>query len=62
MQLITAKNLAALMLVFTTPYFIYGEYFFYACLCFSVGNYMLFKSFTSIHKQFNTAFVTQAKK
>lgn len=62
MQLITAKNLAALILLLMTPDFIYGEYYFYACLCFSFGNYILFNCLTSMHKPFSTTLVTQAKK
>ena len=37
MQFITTLNIFALTLIFTTPYFIYGEYYFYALLLFVGG-------------------------
>jgi len=54
MRFITAKNLSALMLIFTSPYFIHGEYYFYALLCFLSGIYIMKKSATKSLAQIDT--------
>jgi len=51
MRFITAKNLSALMLIFTSPYFIHGEYYFYALLCFVSGSYILKTNVSKAIKQ-----------
>ncbi len=51
MRFITAKNLSALMLIFTSPYFIHGEYYFYALLCSLGGSYILKNNVDNAIKQ-----------
>jgi len=62
MQSYAVKNLSALALITCTPYFIYGEYFFYACLCFSGGIYMMVNNFTVTSKQLQKVLNKQGNK